>query len=94
MWERTIRELCFRITGRKSCTEYVIHSRKSINPCNFCDNFFTSHLLLHNLQQKGFRAVGTVRNNKTEKCTVKSSKELNKMHLSTYYFQFDEKKKQ
>lgn len=53
-------------------------------------NFFTSHLLLHNVQEKGFRAIGTIRGNRTEKCTIKSSKELDKMQRGTYDFRFDE----
>ena len=57
----------------------------------FFYNFFTSHLLLHNLQEKGFRATGTIRDNRIEICNMKSSKQLDKMQRGTYDIRFDEK---
>lgn len=59
----------------------------------FFDNFFTSYDLLLILKEKGFRAIGTVRDNRTKRCPLKSSKMLEKqergsldvMYVSKYF---------
>jgi hypothetical protein len=44
----------------------------------FFDNFFTSYDLLRILKEKGFRATGTVRENRIKKCPLKAHKVLQK----------------
>jgi hypothetical protein len=44
----------------------------------YFDNFFTSHSLLSQLVDIGFRATGTVRRNRTNGCPLTSEKEFNK----------------
>lgn len=53
--------------------------------------FFTSHSLLHNLQEKGFRATGIMRDNRTETFIIKSSNNLDKMTHYSYDYRLDEK---
>lgn len=57
----------------------------------YFDNFFSSHALFHMLNEMGFRATGTIRENRTKKCPMKSSKELEKEERGSYDYQFDEK---
>lgn len=57
--------------------------------CIFFDNFFTNRDLLVHLSYKGFRATGTVRENRTDKCPMQSSKELNKTIRGSYDYRFD-----
>ena len=45
----------------------------------YFDNFFTSHSLLVQLREKGFRATGTVRDARTGSCPLKPVKEMDKM---------------
>lgn len=47
------------------------------------DNFFTSHGLMVRLQQKGFCATGTVRDNRMAQCPPMSSKQLAKIERGT-----------
>ena len=42
----------------------------------FFDNFFTGYELLVHLRNTGFQATGTVRENKTNKCHLKTSKQM------------------
>lgn len=58
----------------------------------YFDNFFSSHALLITLKEMGFRATGTIRENRIAKCPIKSTKELEKSARGTYDFQFDPKK--
>lgn len=44
----------------------------------YFDNFFTSHSLLQDLQKAGYRATGTVRENRTKKCPLVSVKDMKK----------------
>lgn len=44
----------------------------------YFDNYFTSLKLLTHLSQKGFCATGTLRENRVEKCPLKSKQEWNK----------------
>ena len=44
----------------------------------YFDNFFSSHSLFKSLQEKGFKATGTIRENRTKNCPLISSKELSK----------------
>ncbi|KAJ8911933.1 hypothetical protein NQ315_016274, partial [Exocentrus adspersus] len=58
----------------------------------YFDNFFSSHSLLSELKDLGFRATGTIRENRTQKCPLKSTKELEKDKRGAYDYQFDKKK--
>ena len=55
----------------------------------YFDNFFTSHSLLVQLREKGFRAIGTVRDARTASCSLKPTKEINKMERGTHDYRFD-----
>ena len=44
----------------------------------YFDNFFTSYLLLRDLHEKGVKALGTILENRTIKCPLKSSKSVEK----------------
>lgn len=44
----------------------------------FCDNYFTSLLLLRELLQRGIFTAGTIRNNRLKKCPLKLERELQK----------------
>lgn len=55
----------------------------------FFDNFFTSYNLLVDLKQKGFRATGTIRENRTKKCPLRSAKEMKKEERASYDYRFD-----
>ena len=59
------------------------------NHCLFFDNFFTSRPLLSELKSKGMRATGTVRENRMEKCPLKTHKELVKEGRGAYDARFD-----
>lgn len=57
--------------------------------CLFLDNFFTSRALLSELRDKGMRATGTVRENRMEKCPLKTQKELVKEGRGAHDARFD-----
>ena len=57
--------------------------------CLFIDNFFTSRSLLSELRDKGLRATGTVRENRMEKCPLKTQKELAKEGRGAFDTRFD-----
>lgn len=61
--------------------------------CVYFDNFFTSHELLHRLREMQFRATGTIRENRTAKCPVQATKELEKLPRGSYDYRFDNKNK-
>ncbi|XP_022827111.1 piggyBac transposable element-derived protein 3-like [Spodoptera litura] len=55
----------------------------------FFDNFFTSYDLLLELKSLGYRATGTVRENRTKKCPLTSTKEMKKKERASYDYRFD-----
>jgi DNA excision repair protein ERCC-6 len=55
----------------------------------FFDNFFTSYKLLSMLKEKHFFATGTVRDNRTGNCNLKSLKLMAKEPKGTFDFTFD-----
>lgn len=59
----------------------------------YMDNFFTSHGLMVRLQQKGFCATGTVRDNRMAKCPLICLKSLAKTERGTSDALFDEANK-
>lgn len=62
------------------------------DPCSYhvCfDNYFASYNLLKSLKEQSYRATGTMRDNLTQKCPVKPSKEIQKCSRGTYDFQFE-----
>lgn len=54
----------------------------------YFDNFFTSHTLLRDLREAGYRATGTVRENRTKKCPV-SIKDMKKKARAEFDYRFD-----
>lgn len=57
--------------------------------CIYFDNLFTSRDLLIHLQKCGYRATGTLRENRLSMCPIKDSKSLGKEDRGTYDFRFD-----
>lgn len=57
--------------------------------CIYFDNLFTSRDLLLHLQEKGFRATGTLRENRLSKCPIKDSKSLGKEPRGCFDYRFD-----
>nr|CAI5833783.1 unnamed protein product [Callosobruchus analis] len=57
----------------------------------FFDNYFTGLPLLTNLRQQCFRATGTLRQSRTEKCPLISANEMEKEKRGTYDHSFDNK---
>lgn len=57
------------------------------------DNYFTSYGLLTILKEKGFRASGTIRDNRTEKCPLKPVKEIEKSKRGVFDYRFDQNSK-
>ncbi|KAF2893238.1 hypothetical protein ILUMI_12929 [Ignelater luminosus] len=55
----------------------------------FFDNFFTNCDILIHLKSIGFRATGTMRENRTDKCPLLNSKELSKKNHGRFDFRFD-----
>src|SRR5277367_5334037 len=55
----------------------------------FFDNFFTSYNLLAELREKGFRATGTARENRLQKCPLPESKVFQKSARGNYASQTD-----
>ena len=51
--------------------------------CVYIDNFFTSYLLLRDLHEKGFKALGTIRKNRTMKCPLRPSKYVEKKNVDS-----------
>ncbi|XP_047112340.1 piggyBac transposable element-derived protein 3-like [Schistocerca piceifrons] len=59
------------------------------NYCVYFDNFFTSRDLLIHLRNLGFRATGTVRENRVGDCPLLSSNELKKTVRGNYDYHMD-----
>ena len=57
----------------------------------FFDNFFTSYSLLESLTASNFRACGTVRDNRTNKCPLIATSDLKKKERGTYDYKSDGK---
>jgi hypothetical protein len=57
------------------------------------DNYFSSYDLLKILKDNGFRATGTIRDNRAGKCPLKSVKEVEKSKRGMYDHRFDQKNK-
>ena len=55
----------------------------------YFDNLFTSRQLLITLASEGYRATGTVRENRTDKCPLTDSKTLAKKSRGSYEMMFD-----
>ncbi|XP_049767860.1 piggyBac transposable element-derived protein 3-like [Schistocerca cancellata] len=62
---------------------------KPENHCVYFDNFFTSKNLLIHLRNLGFRATGTVRENRVGYCPLLSSNELKKTIRGNSDYQLD-----
>lgn len=57
----------------------------------FFDNFFTNYQLLHDLRLLGYRATGTLRENRTKKCPLTNVKDMKKKPRAAYDYRFDTK---
>ena len=65
----------------------------SLSPCAnpsdhhvFFDNFFSSYQLMKTLPEKGFKATGTFRADRTNGCPLKCVKEFKKMGRGEYQY--------
>ncbi|KAK9700380.1 Transposase IS4 [Popillia japonica] len=57
----------------------------------YFDNYFTSYELLTKVRQRGYKATGTVREQRLKKCPLQTQKEMAKLERSSYDYQFDQK---
>lgn len=57
----------------------------------FFDNIFTSYQLMADLTDKGFRACGTIRDNRTGKCPLPANSVMKKQERGSYDFRSDGK---
>ena len=55
----------------------------------YFNNFFTSHSLLVQLREKGFRITGTVRDARTANSSLKPAKDMDKVERGTYDYRLD-----
>jgi len=86
---------CGKQNDRKSSLgQYVVN--KMLSPVTnrnshvvFFDSFFTSYQLLSDLAEKGIRACGTIRENRTGHCPLKPNKEIQKQPRGTYEYLSD-----
>lgn len=63
----------------------VLQNRSKEAPFHiFCDNFFTSVLLLNHLAERGLKCTGTLRENRISKCPLKHSKVFKKEPRGAY----------
>ena len=56
----------------------------------YFDNFFALYLLLRDLYKKGFKALGTIHENRTMKCTLRPSKSVEKEKRGFLDYRSDE----
>ncbi|KAJ8914400.1 hypothetical protein NQ315_017494 [Exocentrus adspersus] len=59
----------------------------------FFDNFFSSHRLLDTLRHMGYRATGTIRDNRTKKCPLTDIKQFKKKDRGCFEHIYDENAK-
>lgn len=57
----------------------------------FFDNFFSSYNLFCELNNKGYAAVGTIRDNRTAKCPLEENKQLQKKERGSFDYAYDTK---
>lgn len=55
----------------------------------FFDNFFSSFDLFASLTDRGFRACGTIRDNRTKRCPLKSTSDMKKLARGTFDYRSD-----
>lgn len=55
----------------------------------YFDNFFSSYDLFIKLKESGFRATGTIRDNRTKKCPLTSVKDMKKSDRAHFDYRFD-----
>lgn len=70
----------------------VLLNKPGTNPANhqvFFDNFFTTYDLLVDLRKLGYRATGTVRENRTKKYPLKSTKVMKKESRAAFDYRYD-----
>ncbi|XP_029459182.1 piggyBac transposable element-derived protein 3-like [Rhinatrema bivittatum] len=75
--------------GTRVISDLISVIQEPRNHCLFFDNFFTSHNLMVELKEKGFRAIGTVRENRTGKCPLMAPKELRKKDCGEFDYRGD-----
>jgi hypothetical protein len=78
-----------------SLGEQVVRDLLSVvnNPIQhriYFDNFFSSYRLFHLLKRLGFFATGTIRENRTAKCTLEPNSTFKKRERGSFDFAFEE----
>lgn len=56
----------------------------------FFDNYFTSYDLLQTLREKGFRATGTIRENRTRKCPISNNNIFKKKERGYFEYKYSD----
>jgi DNA excision repair protein ERCC-6 len=77
--------------GSRVVWELLSHVKNPEKHQVFFDNFFTSHKLMTDLSDKGFKATGTIRETRTGRCPLVSSKEVSKWQRGKFDFRSDGK---
>lgn len=77
--------------GSKIVLELLKVVDEPANHILFFDNYFTSHSLLRSLREMGFRATGTIRDNRTKKCPLLLPAECKKKERGYFDYVYDEK---
>lgn len=75
--------------GSKVVLELLEAVKNPANHILYFDNFFTSHSLMKTLRDYGFRATGTVRNNRTKNCPLANEKQMKKKNRGYYTHMYD-----
>ncbi|CAG5044038.1 unnamed protein product [Parnassius apollo] len=75
VWEWDLAELC-DLQGRDPTLPFHL----------FFDNYFSSIPLLHELSNRGLRATGTIRENRTSKCPLESNKDFKNTDRGSFVF--------
>ena len=75
--------------GSKVVLEFLSHVSNPTDYAVFFDKYFTSYDLLVKLKDKGFKATGTLRENRAGKPPLPSSKELKKMPRGSYDYRLE-----
>ena len=63
-------------------------TNKNCNVAIF-DNYFTSYQVMSDIANIGIRACGTVRENRSDQCSLGSNKEIQKQSRGTYDYRSD-----
>lgn len=75
--------------GASIVLKFVNKIPRPENHTVFFDNYFSTHSLFASLKNKGIRATGTIRENRTQKCPLTSNKVFAKNERGFYDWRYD-----